>query len=100
LSAIARLLGFPAIYWLAVALFAAPIVGWMAMGLFAVSPVYLRYAQEARPYSLWILLILLASAALLRAMRQPSFKQWSLYALLVALCCYYHLHSARTGVSI
>lgn len=94
LSAIASLLGFPAIYWLAVELFAAPMVGWMAMGLFAVSPVYLRYAQEARPYSLWIVLILLVSAALLRAMRQPSFKHWSLYALLVALCCYCHLLSS------
>lgn len=92
-SAVISLFGFPAIYWLGRELFDSPLVGWMAMGLFAVSPIYIRYAQEARPYSLWIVLVLLSSAALLQAIRNPNWRNWGIYAVATAAACYCHLLS-------
>jgi uncharacterized membrane protein len=44
------LLVFPCIYWLCLELFESSIVGWVAVGLIAVSPIFIRYAQEARQY--------------------------------------------------
>lgn len=91
LPAIISVLAFPAMYWLAVELFAAPPVGWVAMALVAVSPIHLLYAKEAREYSLWIVAILLSSAALLKALRRDRRLDWSLYALTLALGLYSHL---------
>lgn len=78
----------PALYWLCVELFRRTDVGWIAMALHAVSPIFLRYAQEARPTSLWALCIVLSSAALLRAFRQNTHGAWSLYAAGAALGLY------------
>lgn len=108
LSAIISLFVFPAIYWLCWELFESDKikisqtgnrlrsilrlnenrVGWMAIALLAISPFHLLYAQEARQYSLWIVLILLSSAALLRAMRkadcdEDSWFDWGLYSLML-----------------
>jgi uncharacterized membrane protein len=88
------LLGFPAIYGLCLELFKSARTGWVAMALFAVSPIYLRYAQEARQYSLWILLILLSSWALLRAIRLGTRNRWGGYAIAVAAGFYCHLFSS------
>ncbi|MBD3881372.1 glycosyltransferase family 39 protein [Phormidium tenue FACHB-886] len=93
LSAIVSLLSFPALYWLCLELFAAPLVGWMAMALFAVSPIGLRYAQEIRQYSLWMALILCASALLLRAIRRPTTLNWGLYTAAIGVALYTHLLS-------
>jgi uncharacterized membrane protein len=88
------LLGFPAIYGLCLELFESARTGWVAMALFAVSPIYLRYAQEARQYSLWILLILVSSWALLRAIRLGNRNSWGVYAIAVAAGFYCHLFSS------
>lgn len=100
LSALFSVLILPAVYWLAWELFRQPGPAWMAIALFALSPFQVLYAQEARQYSLWMLLTLLASAALLRAQRQDSaplhqrFRDWrswgfwGLYAVLMALSFY------------
>jgi uncharacterized membrane protein len=90
-SALISLLAFPCLYWLCRELFKSSLVGWVAMILIAASPFHLVYAQEARPYSLWILMTLLASASLLRAMRVNTKISWSLYAATVALGLYSHL---------
>ncbi|MBD1868999.1 glycosyltransferase family 39 protein [Cyanobacteria bacterium FACHB-471] len=94
LSALISLFAFPAMYWLCWELFASPIIGWLAVALLAVSPIYIRYAQEARPYSLWIVLILLSSAALVRAVRQQSAFNWSIYSFTVIAGLYCHLLSS------
>lgn len=91
LPAMASLFTFPVIYWLSLELFASPLAGWLAMALVAVSPINLRYADEARPYSLWLLLMVLACAAILRAIRQPTKRNWGLYAGVIALGFYCHL---------
>lgn len=84
---------FPCLYWLCLELFEESLVGWVAVALVAVSPLFIRYAQEARQYSLWSVMILLSSAALLRAMRRPTLLNWSFYAATAALSLYTHLFS-------
>jgi uncharacterized membrane protein len=94
LSAIISLLAFPCIYWLCLELFESPITGWMSIALLAVSPFHVLYAQEARQFSLWTVIILLGSATLLRAKRLGSKQLWIMYALTVALGLYTFLFSA------
>ncbi|NJO43449.1 MAG: hypothetical protein HC769_22220 [Cyanobacteria bacterium CRU_2_1] len=93
LPALISLLAFPAMYWLCWELFASPIAAWLAVMLLAVSPIYIRYAQEARQYSLWIVLILLSSAALLRAMRSKTALSWSVYTITLIAGFYCHFLS-------
>ncbi len=90
-SAFLSLLAFPCIYWLCLELFGSSLVGWLACALIAVSPFQLVYAQEARQYSLWTVVILLSSASLLRAMRVNTWRSWAIYAVTVALGLYSHL---------
>ncbi|MGC1197477.1 MAG: glycosyltransferase family 39 protein [Geitlerinemataceae cyanobacterium] len=90
-SAVVSLLSFPAIYGLCWELFESrgdgdrsrfenP-VGWMAIALIAVSPLHILYAQEAREYTLWIVMVLLSNAAFLRAIRLNTALSWILYAI-------------------
>jgi uncharacterized membrane protein len=87
-SVFISLLAFPCIYWLCMELFQSPLTAWMSMALIAVSPFHVLYAQEAREYSLWIVTILLSSAALLRALRVPTKLSWIIYAVTVSLALY------------
>ncbi len=59
-----------------------------AVGFMAISPFFVAYAQEARPYSLWSLLLLLCSTALLRAVRRNRPTNWLIYALTLTLSLY------------
>lgn len=61
LSVIFSLLAIIALYYLCRELFNCRLVGEIAISLMAVSPFFVAYAQEARPYSLWTLTILLSS---------------------------------------
>ena len=100
LSAAISLLVFPGIYWLCWELFNLPIVGLMATALIAVSPFHVLYAQEARAYSLFTVIILLSSCVFLRAIRLETHSDlsqrqriiyWGLYAVTVALGLYSQL---------
>ena len=91
LSAAVSLLAFPALGWLCLELFQSRAVAWMAVGLFAVSPLQVLYAQEARPYSLWAVMILFSSAVLLWAMRVKRPLSWVVYAVSVTLGLYTQL---------
>ncbi|MEG4241275.1 glycosyltransferase family 39 protein [Microcoleus sp. MON2_D6] len=91
MSAVFSLLALPCMYWLCLELFDSSLTAWLAVSLLAVSPFQIVYAQEARPYSLFVLIILLSSAALLRAMRLKTNSSWAIYAVTVALGFYSHL---------
>lgn len=93
LSIVLSLLAFPCLYWLCLALFHLPIVGKIAVALWSVSPFYVAYAQEARPYSLWVVTILLSSLTLLKAIRFNTLQTWGLYALTLTLGLYTSLLS-------
>ena len=88
LSAIISLLIFPCIYWLCRELFKSSAVGWTAIILIAISPFHLLYAQEARPYSLWSVMILLSSIFFLRAMRTQKNYNWIFYSITLTLSLY------------
>ncbi|GAB4368883.1 MAG: hypothetical protein Kow00121_08330 [Elainellaceae cyanobacterium] len=91
LSALISILVFPGLFWLCRELFQSSVVGWIAVALVAVSPLHVLYAQEARPYSLWTLMIVLSSAVLLWAMRSQSRLRWALYGLSVSVGLYSQL---------
>lgn len=91
LPAVISLLAFPAIYWLCRELFDSTLTGWVAMGLVAVAPFHVLYAQEAREYSLWVVAIVVSSAAFLRSLRLQTRGSWALYAATVALGLYTHI---------
>lgn len=104
LSVVLSLLTFPALYWLCQMLFNERV--WpVAMALWAVSPVQVLYAQEARPYSLWVMLTLLSTAALLWAVPAPlahkeesakpqgARRRWVVYALAITAAFYTSLLS-------
>lgn len=96
LSVVFSLLALPAMYGLGQALFTAQsqpstqatLVGQIAMGLLAISPFFIAYAQEARPYSLWILLLLLINQLLWRSLQSNQRSLWIGYAVSLTLGLY------------
>lgn len=77
---------------------------WAAIALLAVSPLHVLYAQDARQYSLWILLTVLSSWRLVRVVKtsaatlpvarslSPSTQRsWLSYTLTLTLGLYTHL---------
>lgn len=93
LSVCFSLLSLACIFWLCCELFKSYFVGGVAICLMAVSPLYVAYAQEARPYSLWVVTILLSHVALLKAIRLNRPRNWLFYGLAIALCFYTSLLS-------
>ncbi|MEG5033117.1 glycosyltransferase family 39 protein [Microcoleus sp. AT3-D2] len=96
LSALISLLVFPSIYWLCWELFRSASVGWIAVTIVAVSPFHVLYAQEARPYMMFAVLVLLSNAILLRAIalqNSPATSKlskavWSIYAIALSFGLY------------
>jgi uncharacterized membrane protein len=93
-SALFGLLLIPAAYWLTRELFGGGAAPWVAALLVACSPLQLLYAQEARQYALWTLMVVASSAALGRALSEaPAGRRrpWWPYGVLVGLGLYTHL---------
>jgi uncharacterized membrane protein len=88
LPAIFGVLAIPALWLLAFELFGSLEAAWVAAALLAISPFFVLYAQEAREYSLWTVLVVLDGWLLLRALRSPSLAWWCAYAALAALSLY------------
>ncbi|WP_345155648.1 glycosyltransferase family 39 protein [Micromonospora maritima] len=65
--------------------------GLLAGLLFAVLPATSRYGQEARPYALATLFAVLATLLLVDALRRPTWRRWTGYALAVAALALVHL---------
>ena len=99
LSVLFSLLVLPAIYWLAQELFQSPAVSKIAVTLTALSPVLIRYSQEARPYSLWTVMIVLSCAALLRALRVNTRSAWAFYSATLVVSLYTQLFSTLVIIS-
>lgn len=106
LSACISLLVFPVLYWLCRELFDSRTfdsrtnalrtsdsrtIATVSLAFFAISPLHVLYAQEARQYSLWTVTTLFSCATLLWALRSPSRRSWSIYAVSIALGFYSHL---------
>lgn len=107
LSVIFSLLILPSLNWLCQELFkrspnksqalktevAPSHIAWLAMGIITISPFYVAYAQEARPYSLWTVTILLMGASFIRALRLNSPSAWLLHIGCLILSFYTSLFS-------
>jgi|GEM_PF-224901 len=88
LSVLFSLLCLPALFWLSQALFQSRRTSTIAVMLLSVSPFFVAYAQEARPYSLWGLSLLWMAATLLSALRRGRVGDWLLYAGAATIALY------------
>lgn len=88
LSAFFSLLIIPAVYLFTRTLGWSKIAAIIATALVAVSPFQIEFAQEARVYSVSMLLMTLASATLLLALHTNKRWQWLLYTILMILGFY------------
>ena len=93
LSVCLSLLALPCLFWVCLEWLGQPLVSWLAVGLMAISPLFIAYAQEARPYSLWVLLLLLSGGCLLRALRRDHWRSWLAYGVTLTLALYTSLLS-------
>ncbi|MEM2226103.1 MAG: glycosyltransferase family 39 protein [Candidatus Bathyarchaeia archaeon] len=88
-SAIFGTLTIPLAHWLG-RRFLGERGGLLVSFLLAISPMHVRYSQEARMYSLMALFATLSLILLLRAMDRGGAASWSLYGISAALCLYTH----------
>jgi 4-amino-4-deoxy-L-arabinose transferase-like glycosyltransferase len=65
-------------------------VGLWSGAFAAIAPIHIYYSQEARPYALLTLLLLLCAILLDRALREDSTLSWALVTLAVLLALYTH----------
>src|SRR5580700_4522927 len=92
LSVIFSLATLPAIFWLAGRLFDRR-VALVAVALMSSNTYAIRYAQEARSYSLFVLLATLSSGFLVATLREPSRRNRMGHALASGLAVYAHLYA-------
>ena len=93
LSVLFSLLTLPLIYRLSKILFQSAQTGWISVSLLSLSPLYVTYAQEARPYSLWVCIILLSQITLYQELRSHSWFNWFSYTISLILSIYTSLLS-------
>jgi mannosyltransferase len=89
LSALFSVAAIPIIYLLGKRLFGSP-TGMLAAALFSVHAWQVRYAQEARSYSLYVLLSSLSCLFFLAAIEKPSRRRWGAYIACSLLAIYSH----------
>jgi uncharacterized membrane protein len=100
IAALFGILALPLVFILGRRLFPGRLaVAWLGLMLFAVSPVQLIYSQEAREYSFWVAGMLVATLALVRAVRHPSRSTWLGYSVGLALSLYGSLLTVLLGLS-
>jgi uncharacterized membrane protein len=81
-----------AIYWLATQLYDRR-VGLIATALLSCNVFDIRYAQEARSYSLFLLLAMLSSGFLIAFCKNSSRRNWRAYVIFSALAVYAHFYA-------
>lgn len=90
LSALASLAALALLGLLAWRLFRDRDVVLVTLALAAMSPLQIRYAQEARPYALWSVALLATLLATRAAAERPSALAWSRVTLALAAALYVH----------
>jgi mannosyltransferase len=97
-SAVAGTFAIPLLYLLGRRL-AGPHVGLLAAGLLAISPYHVWYSQEAKMYTLVVLLALASSYTLVEALQRNQRRWWAAYALLTTLMFYTHVATVLVFVA-
>jgi uncharacterized membrane protein len=90
-SALFGALLLPVVYWFCWVAFRDRRVGALAMVLIGLSPFHLLLSQEARPYTLWLVEVMVANIALIQAERSGQRRYWLLYSVAMVLAFYTHL---------
>ena len=72
--------------------------GLLAAALLAILPIHIYYSQEMRPYSLAVLMVLLATLAFHRALSRNTRGAWALYGGTLVVGMYAHYHVAVVGI--
>jgi mannosyltransferase len=98
LSVVFAVLTIPVVYGLASRLSGVR-AGVLASAFLAFNAFFLRYAQEARGYSLAVLLVCLSSYWLVRSLQQPLTRHWIAYVVTSVLAVYAHLFGALVLVA-
>jgi len=94
-SAIFGILSVLIIYWVGCALFNRK-VGLISSLLSAISLFHIHYSQEARPYSLLLLLSLLSFLFFIKILKQDKKWHYPCYLLCNILLCYTHIFGLFT----
>jgi mannosyltransferase len=89
LSAVAAVATLPAIYWLGRLLFDRH-VGLIAVALLSFNAYHVRYAQEARSYTIFVLLTTLSGAFFAASLQEPSRRNRMGYVPATILAVYAH----------
>jgi mannosyltransferase len=90
LSVVFSLSALPALFWLAGKLFNRR-VAMLSVALLSVNAYHIRYAQEVRSYSLFVLLAILSSGFFVELLRKPSDRNCCGYIISSTLAVYSHL---------
>jgi uncharacterized membrane protein len=98
LSAGFSVAAIPTIYLLGKRLFNSA-TGVLAAALFSLHAWQVRYAQEARSYSLYVLLSVLSCLFFLAAIEKPTHRRWSAYIACSALAIYSHFFAVLVVVA-
>ena len=98
LSAFFGIVAIPVIYLLASRLFNRR-VGLLSAGLLAVHPSHIRFSQEARSYSMTVLLLTVFSVLLLHALRYPRKLNWGACAVVAIVAAYSHFFAVLACAS-
>src|SRR5262245_24157534 len=93
LSAITSIVSIAPVYGIGARLFGVN-TGIIASLLLALNAFFIQYAQEARGYSLVLLLTATSSYLFFKAIDKPSVKSWGGYAAIAALSVYAHFFGA------
>jgi uncharacterized membrane protein len=90
-SALFGALLLPVVYWFCWVAFRDCRVGLVAVVLIGLSPFHLLLSQEARPYTLWLVEVMVANLALVQAERSGRPYHWLVYTAAMVLAFYTHL---------
>jgi mannosyltransferase len=93
LSVLFAIATVPTLYAVGQRLFGRACAG-IACLLLAINPFFIRYAQQARGYSLVLFLVTFSSYLFLRATDTPSRRRWAQYAAVCILAVYAHIFAA------
>ena len=92
LSVVIAAAEIPALYWLARQLYDKRIA-LLSAALLSVNAFDVRYSQETRSYSLFLLLATLSSAFLVRLLREPTPRNRVAYVVSISLAAYAHFYA-------
>jgi mannosyltransferase len=92
LSALTGIATIPALFVLGTRLFGRPI-GLVASTLLALNAFHIQWSQEARAYSLAVLLVTLSSFYFTKSVERPSPRNLALYVLTSSLALYAHIYA-------